>query len=404
MSEINVSLQPSLRSVLRPAPPLAPEDSIRRCLSLTRFQPLATLPVLENGYLRGVVLQSSLLPVLQTEAGAAREHLLDRPVATVMQAPAATASPDMSTAEVGRLCALHGLSEIPVVDSQGYCYGTVSAVDLLLPEAQSPRPARIGGMATPFGVYLTDGSIRAGASDFALITTGVMMTLLYSLSYLCITGGGWLLNHVVHLPSAYILDPDYVPPASQPAMGLVYVALSIVVLVLFLLLMRVTRLAGFHAAEHQTVHAVERGERLHPDIVRRMPRPHPRCGTNLVAAVMVFSTLSQAFTYIPAFDGGIAQIIAVVATLFTWRSVGTFLQERFTTRPATDRELASGIAAGNELLNRYVNSPPTRPGIFKRIWFSGMVQVMTGMGLTYATYYLIWLVGKLVWPHWKLFA
>ncbi len=394
MSETNTSSQHTLRSVLRPAPPLAPEDSLRRCLTLTRFQPLATLPVLENGFLRGVVPQSCLLSALQSEAGNAREELLDRPVSTVMQPPVVVAAPEMSTEEVGRICAQFGLTEVPVVDAQGYCYGLVCAADLLLPEAPQPRPARIGGMATPFGVYLTDGTMRAGASDFALITTGVSMTVLYSLAYLCVTGLGWLLTHVAHLRSASMLDPDYVPPPNQPMLGLVYVALSLVVLGLFLLLMRVTRLAGYHAAEHQTVHAVERGERLTPDIVRRMPRPHPRCGTNLVAAVMVFSTLSQAFGYIPALDGGIAQMVAVVATLFTWRSVGTFLQERFTTRPASDRELASGIAAGNELLLRYLNSPPTRPGLFKRIWFSGMVQVMTGMILTYAVYYVAWLVWK----------
>ena len=391
MSDTNAFSQPGLRSVLRPTPPLAPEDSLRRCLSLTRFQPLQTLPVLENGCLKGVVPLSCLLPALQMEAGAAREHLLDRPVSEVMQTPVATAAPETSAYEVGKLCAEHGLSEIPVVDAQGYCYGVVSAADLLLPDVPLPRPARIGGMATPFGVYLTDGSLRAGASDFALATTGVTMTVLHSLSYACIIGVGWLLNHVLHLRSAAMLDPDYVPPAGQPMMGLIYVALSLVVLCLFLLLMRFSRLAGFHAAEHQTVHAVERGERLQIDIVRRMPRPHPRCGTNFVAAVLVFSTLSQAFGYIPAFDGGIAQLVAVLATLFTWRSVGTFLQERFTTRPATDRELASGIAAGNELLARYVNSPPTRPGVFKRIWFSGMVQVLSGMCLTYSVYYLVWL-------------
>ncbi len=394
MSETNASPQHSLRSVLRPAPPLSPEDSLRRCLSLTRFQPLATLPVLKDGFLRGVVSLSSLLPALNREAGDAREHLLDSPVTAVMRPPIAVAGPEMSTEEVGKLCAQYELSEIPVVDAQGYCYGMVSAADLLLPEAPQPRPARIGGMATPFGVYLTDGSIRAGASDLALVTTGVMMTLLYSLSYFCVTGVGWALSHVFHLRSAAMLDPDYVPPAGQPLLGLVFVALSIVVLGVFLLLMRVTRLAGFHAAEHQTVHAVERGERLHPDIVRRMPRPHPRCGTNFAAAVLVFTMLSQVFSYIPALDGGIAQIAAVLATLFTWRSVGTFLQERFTTRPATDRELASGIAAGNELLLRYLNSPPTRPGFLKRIWFTGLVQVMTGMCLTHAVSYLVWLVWK----------
>jgi CBS domain-containing protein len=394
MSDFNASSQHSLRSVLRPAPPLAPEDSLRRCLSLTRFQPMAALPVLENGYLKGIVPQSCLLPALQMDAGAAREQLLDRPVAAVMQPPIAVASPEMGTEEVGRLCALHGLSEIPVVDAQGYCFGMVSVGDLLLPEASLPLPARIGGMATPFGVYLTDGTLRAGASDFALMATGVTMTLLHSLSYVSVFGVGWLLFHVAHLRYAAALDPDYVPPADHPAMGMAYVALSLLVLGIFLLLMRSTRLAGFHAAEHQTVHAVERGERLLPEIVRRMPRPHPRCGTNLVAAVLVFSTLSQALGYIPAMDGGIAQLVAVVATLFTWRSVGTFLQERFTTRPASERELASGIAAGNELLIRYMNSPPTRPGIFKRIWFSGIVQVMSGMLLTYAVYYLVWLIWK----------
>jgi CBS domain-containing protein len=392
MSEYNASTQQSLRSFLRPAPPLSPEDSLRRCLSLTRFQPLTTLPVTENGILKGVVPQTCLLPALQMEPGPAREQLLDRPIADFLQSPPATASAEMSVDEVGRLCAAHGLSEIAVVDAQGYCFGIISAADLLLPEAPAPRPERIAGMATPFGVYLTDGSTRAGVNDFALMTTGVAMSMRYVLSYLTVQAITLLLHRV--FPGVMVFDPDYMPPAHKPLLGLVYVGMSLVVLGIFLLLMRLTRLAGYHAAEHQTVHAIERGERLVPEIVRRMPRPHPRCGTNFVAAVLVFSTLSQVFEYIPAFDGGSAQIVAVVATLFTWRSVGTFLQERFTTRPASDRELASGIAAGNELLVRYLNSPPSRPGLLKRIWLMGMVQVMTGMGVTFLVVYLVTLIWK----------
>ncbi len=394
MSDSTEQPRLSLRSVLRPAPPLAPEDSLRRCLQLSRFQPSMSLPILENGKMQGILCLNLLLPLLDQEAGEARERRLDSPVSEFMRAPIATASPDMEPDEIGRICALHGLSEIPVVDSQGWCLGTVCLADLLLPDAPMPRPARIGGMATPFGVYLTDGSNRAGASDLALVSTGVTMTLLYSASYLVIFGAGMALNRLVHLPNPHMLDPDYAPPASQPFLGLVSVALSILVLIVFLLLMRASRLAGYHAAEHQTVHAVERGENLIPSIVRRMPRPHPRCGTNLVAAVMVFSTLSQAFAYVPALDGGIAQIAAIVATLFSWRSVGTFLQERFTTRPASDRELLSGISAGQELLTRYLNSPPARPTMRQRIWFSGMIQVMSGMAMTYALYYLVWLAWK----------
>ena len=50
------------------------------------------------------------------------------------------------------------------------------------------------------------------------------------------------------------------------------IGLNLLALTLFLLLMRVSRLAGYHAAEHQTVHAMERNETLVPEIVCRMPR------------------------------------------------------------------------------------------------------------------------------------
>jgi len=118
---------------------------------------------------------------------------------------------------------------------------------------------------------------------------------------------------------------------------------------------------------------------LTPGVVARMPRAHPRCGTNLMAAVLVFNSIRQALTYFPALGGQDAvMIMAGVATLFVWRPVGTFLQERFTTKPADSRELASGIAAGQALLARYLEEAPVRPSLLRRIWCSGMLQVMLG--------------------------
>jgi hypothetical protein len=70
--------------------------------------------------------------------------------------------------------------------------------------------------------------------------------------------------------------------------------------------------------------------------------------------------------------------MAAAATLFVWRPVGTFLQERFTTKPADRREIDSGIAAGNDLLERYLEAAPARPSLPRRIWCSGMLQVMLG--------------------------
>jgi uncharacterized protein YqhQ len=41
------------------------------------------------------------------------------------------------------------------------------------------------------------------------------------------------------------------------------------------------------------VHAIERGEPLVLEVVRRMPRVHPRCGTNLVAGIALFLGLAN---------------------------------------------------------------------------------------------------------------
>ena len=110
-----------------------------------------------------------------------------------------------------------------------------------------------------------------------------------------------------------------------------------------------------------------------------MARPSldPRCGTNLLAAVSIFLTLQKALEYLPAL-AGMVEITAGLVTLFVWRPVGTFLQERFTTKPASDKEIASGIAAGRALLEKYVNHAPVRPSLPRRIWCSGMIQVMLG--------------------------
>jgi uncharacterized protein YqhQ len=42
------------------------------------------------------------------------------------------------------------------------------------------------------------------------------------------------------------------------------------------------------------VHAIERGEPLLAESVRAMPRVHPRCGTNIVAAAFLATTVYTA--------------------------------------------------------------------------------------------------------------
>ena len=97
-----------------------------------------------------------------------------------------------------------------------------------------------------------------------------------------------------------------------------------------------------------------------------------------MAASMLFFTLLQAFQYIP----GLSDIGILPAGLFTWynwKRFGTFLQARFTTRPATSRELASGIRAGAQLQTVYMNTPPVRIRPWRRLWLMGIIQTAIGL-------------------------
>jgi hypothetical protein len=159
----------------------------------------------------------------------------------------------------------------------------------------------------------------------------------------------------------------------------------------FLVLMRLMPLSGYHAAEHQAVHAMERGEPLIPEVVERMPRVHPRCGTNIMAGVLVFGCVSQGLPVLQIGLGGPdSALIGAVAALFSWRSLGAFLQQYFTTRPASDKQIASGIAAATDLQRKFLASEPRRPTFWKRLWCMGFLQMVVG---SFIGAFLLWLFG-----------
>ena len=189
-----------------------------------------------------------------------------------------------------------------VIDQNGKPLGILAPSDLYPKHVIQPRPPLVGGMATPFGVYLTTGSIRAGVGDLALMTTGMCMF-------------GLLLAGVfITMPISDLLLHWNVPANVTAAVegGFPYL--------IFLLGMRLLPLSGIHAAEHKVVHAIERGEELVPATVRRMPRVHPRCGTNLAVGASIFIGLGT-LTLIS--QEWLRLMIAGIATLALWRPIGT---------------------------------------------------------------------------------
>ena len=132
-------------------------------------------------------------------------------------------------------------------------------------------------------------------------------------------------------------------------------------------------MTGYHAAEHQVVHAIEQGDDLRAEVVRTKPRVHPRCGTNLMAAFGMFMILDRW-----------AGSLAFIGALVSWRFFGSFLQQYITTRPARVREIDSGLFAGKQLLERYQEGIGKHASGWRRLWNMGLLQVALGFAIVWS--------------------
>jgi CBS domain-containing protein len=368
-----------LVTYIRQIPFVEPWDSLYRAAELLRFGNVDTLPVIDGyGNLYGVITLRELLPLLEAEQG---EESLQETVSTRMRQPGAVGYAGMELEEARRALVSSGETTLALLDSQNRYIGAVTLADMLVPNVTPPRPTGVGGMATPWGVYLTNGYLQAGSGNLSLVAGGVVMGLLMIGAHLSVGAVSWLMQQLFSYPLYALWSAP--PPAQITPETIGWYLLQGIALPLFLAMIRLMPLAGYHAAEHQAVHALERGEPLRPEIVKRMPRVHPRCGTNLLAGGLVFALISQ---IVPALnlwglnatDGA---ILGAVAALFTWRSLGAVLQQYITTRPATERQIASGILAAMELQQKFLQTIPQRPTLLRRLWCMGLPQTLVGVSI-----------------------
>ncbi len=288
------------------------------------------------------------------------------------------------------------LLSLPIIDPET---GQVIAV-LARPEAlPPPAPPRLGGMATPLGVYLTDGVSSGGAGFWGLFLTGVIMSLFALTAQAAVHG----ITLLIAAHPAFLAEwQRVVPPNIRYSLAALTPWLP---LPFVFLLLRLAPLSGTHAAEHQVVHCVERFAPLVPETVRSMPRVHPRCGTNLFTGftlflltfVIVFSATAE-FGWQPLDGASLGAILAAPLALFSWRRVGGWVQQWFATRPATDQQIAGAIRAAEQVLSRrrkrLERSGPPRLAPIRRLWSMGLAQILVG----YCAVLSVLTAVLMVWP------
>jgi CBS domain-containing protein len=366
--------------------PLDLGDSIGKAAELLRTSNGRAAPVIVSGHVLGLVTDADLGAALAADPARAKSL----PVATLELHPI-SGIPDFWGADHALAhFRREGLEVAPVVDAIGRYVGMVSLADLATALCGRLRPKSIGGMATPFGVYLTDGAVRGGVGDWALMSAGMYIGLLHlaavAVTFTLIGDGGWINHFPRALVWLHTLGPDHVRVA--------------MLFLLFALGFRLSPISGFHAAEHQTVHAIEAGDDLRPDVVRTKPRVHPRCGTNLVVGLLLIGLLWNADS-LRRWDQ-LGALAATILFLFTWRRLGSLAQQWITTRPANDEQIRSGIRAGDQLLEQYQANHAFGQNRWLRIWNIGICQVVSGFAALLA---LVALVNQFVFriPGFEIF-
>lgn len=300
------------------------------------------------------------------------------------------AAPEASLRDALETLQRSPLPTLPIIDA---ATGRVVAV------LSRPEPPRLGGMATPLGVYLHDGVSGGGAGFWGLYLTGVTMSVLLLLAQ----AGAHGLAHeaAAHLPGLARWEAHQ-PPGLQMWLA---AASQWLPLPLVFLLLRLSPLSGTHAAEHQVVHCIEQGVPLVPDRVRSMPRVHPRCGTNLFAGFTLFLMLFLAVFSASTADGlplldaaSLSALLAAPAALISWRRVGGWIQQWFATRPATDKQIAGAIRAANQVLARrrqwMEDGTAGRFAWGRRLWAMGLGQILLG----YLTVFSLVTFAARLWP------
>jgi hypothetical protein len=368
-----------------------------------RVTPHGVVPIVEeNGIFAGWLTEATLVHALLTATEEGTAHRLrHEPLVSLITQPPTTLLSENPLSMALEALDKHHISVLPVVSTSGHYQGILGHADIVEDLSRPLQMPTIGGMATPLGVYLTNGNQSGGVGYLGLLLTGL---LLFSLQLVVMAIVMPLTNALEHAPYFLTLSK----PLRDVTEGFLVTTLHAFLL---LGLVRFSPMAGYHAAEHQVVHALERSEPLLPEIVKAMPRVHPRCGTNLVAG---FFLLSLGETFQPLLGIYGYPVFALFALLY-WRTLGSWVQKNLTTRPAKQSEIESGIYAAQSLLKQgndraiitTSNSTRLHPLLYPllRLWRMGILQIAsgfaTGVGILWLLMRLFPALNHLLLPYWN---
>ena len=261
-------------------------------------------------------------------------------------------------------------------------------------ESAFMRPGRISGTALPFGLHLSNG-VYGTANSLHIASGGAYIFTMLVISLFVTYCEAWTIEQFVDLPlTAILLSISGV--VDGPAAMTWDSVLSTLPFVNFILILRLSQLSGYHAAEHKVVSAIEHFGRLDYNQVVEMPRVHPRCGTVLLFGLVPAFLLAAPLLASGRPEGYVAAVfVAVVGWRYRYHT-GFFVQNHFTTKPPTEHQLRTGIAAGEKLLGLWRADPRKQVPWLRMLWIRGVPQLLGGLFIAASVFE--WVFARLhVW-------
>ena len=257
-----------------------------------------------------------------------------------------------------------------------------------------PRPPRIGGSALVGGVHLSTGAVGTG-SNLQLFATGFMLIALGATASVLTYVTTWTIGEFAGVPLVGLLF-QIATPDEIPHYPLWDILINLLTFLAFLVIVRLSPLSGYHAAEHKVVHAIEKYGYPTLETARRMPRAHRRCGTTLLAGILPAMLIA-----VPLMSVSVP--LAVLVILLGWATrypVGAVIQQIFTAKEPNERQLRAGLEAGRLLLQRWQRNPYLRVPPLQSLWRRGFVQMFAGVAA--GMYFFGWIYQHLhIWLDWS---
>jgi predicted transcriptional regulator len=361
---------PNIEEISKPVPAVSEFCSVTRLSDLFQEAESDTLPVVNlQGKVTGIVSEHDLARITPEMSSMQDGYLCSKKVTDIMTKQVWTENKKIDIKNLlDKIPDMHA-RVVPIVDDNNYYTGSsISRSSIISYLTKQIKPDSLGGLATPLGVYITDGRHQAGVGNFGLFLTGVSIGAM-----------------IFAVERGYQAFFSYFK-INYLASG-IYPIAFIAEILTFMFILRFTPLAKIHAAEHQTINAIEKGVPLKLESVKLQAKEHVRCGTNLMVLIIGIQVV---ILFNSAYLSGVAPIFqfiflfwAFIYVFSEWKKWGMLLQKYFTTVNPPDKYILNAIKAGEEVLDKYKKDFSAKPPpVYRKIWNSAIIQIVSGFIFT----------------------